>query len=87
MTRFRQAIAPAGLSDAELSRHLEVLHAHAEAMITLHHRYTITCIIATGDYLAHVMRWTGARGLPDSSFNVNLPAGWIQMTVSPFHSA
>jgi len=55
-----QAIDPASLSDAELSRHLELLHAHVEAMVCLHHRYTITCTIATGDYLAHVTSWTGA---------------------------
>jgi phosphohistidine swiveling domain-containing protein len=55
-----QAIDPGGLSDTELSQHLEVLHTHMEAMICLHHRYTITCVIATGDYLAHVTSWTGA---------------------------
>jgi phosphohistidine swiveling domain-containing protein len=54
-----QAIDPAQLSDAELARHLEQLYAHMDAMFVLHHRYTVTCTIATGDYLAHVTRWTG----------------------------
>jgi phosphohistidine swiveling domain-containing protein len=58
--RRLQAIDPAALSDTELSRHLEELHAHVEAMIQLHHRYTITCTIATGDYLAHALEWSGA---------------------------
>lgn len=54
-----QAVDPASLSDEELARHIQRLHAHAEAMILLHHRYTVTCTIATGDYLAHVVDWTG----------------------------
>jgi rifampicin phosphotransferase len=55
-----QAIDPVSLSDTELAEHLRVLHAHVEAMVRLHHRYTITCTIATGDYLAQVLGWTGA---------------------------
>jgi phosphohistidine swiveling domain-containing protein len=55
-----QAVDPANLSDAELSQHLEQLHAHMEAMVYLHHRYSVTCTIATGDYLAHVLDWTKA---------------------------
>src|SRR5690606_29329695 len=43
-----------------LGEHLALLHAHVEAMVGLHHRFTITCVIATGDYLAHVLEWTGA---------------------------
>jgi phosphohistidine swiveling domain-containing protein len=54
-----QAMDPASLSDAELSQQLERLHVHMEAMVRLHHRYTITCVIATGDYLAQVLGWTG----------------------------
>ncbi|MEO8184307.1 MAG: PEP-utilizing enzyme [Deltaproteobacteria bacterium] len=56
-----QALDPASLSDAELSQHLERLHAHMEAMFRLHHRYTVTCVIATGDYLAQVLGWTAAN--------------------------
>jgi phosphohistidine swiveling domain-containing protein len=54
-----QAVDPASLSDAELSQQLERLHEHMEAMVRLHHRYTVTCVIATGDYLAQVLGWTG----------------------------
>lgn len=54
-----QAVDPAQLSDAELSLHLGRLHAHMEAMVLLHHRYTVSCVVATGDYLAHVLEWTG----------------------------
>lgn len=55
-----QAVDPAQLSDAELSQHLARLHAHVEAMVLLHHRFTVSCVVATGDYLAHVQEWTGA---------------------------
>jgi pyruvate,water dikinase len=55
-----QAIDPATLSDAALVQHLDRLYTHCESMVCLHHRYTITCTIATGDYLAHVLQWTGA---------------------------
>ncbi len=55
-----QAVEPAQLSDAELSEYLGQLHAHMEAMVLLHHRYTVSCVIATGDFLAHALEWTGA---------------------------
>jgi len=55
-----QAVDPSTLSDAALGQHLDRLYTHCEAMVCLHHRYTITCTIATGDYLAHVLEWTGA---------------------------
>src|SRR5688572_6032711 len=56
-----QAIDPAQLSDVELSQHLDRLHEHMEAMVQLHHRFTVSCIIATGDYLAHVLEWTSVK--------------------------
>lgn len=49
-----QSVEPAQLSDTALAQHLARVHAHAEAMVCLHHRYTVPCIVATGDYLAHV---------------------------------
>lgn len=55
-----QAVDLGKLSDAELGEQLARLHAHMEAMVCLHHRFTITCTIATGDYLAHTLDWTAA---------------------------
>jgi pyruvate,water dikinase len=55
-----QAIDPATLDDTELAAYVERCAAHAEAMILLHHQFTVTCIIATGDFLAHAADWTGA---------------------------
>jgi rifampicin phosphotransferase len=57
--RALQAVNPAALSDTELSAYLERLHQHFEAMIGLHHRYTVASTVATGDYIAHVCTWTG----------------------------
>ena len=53
-----QAIDPVALGDEALALHLAVMREHQEAMITLHHRFTITCTLATGDYVAHVVEWT-----------------------------
>ncbi|HEY4160079.1 MAG TPA: PEP-utilizing enzyme [Polyangiaceae bacterium] len=55
-----QSVDPAALADDALLAHLARTRAHQEAMIVLHHRFTITCTIATGDYLAHTLEWTGA---------------------------
>jgi phosphohistidine swiveling domain-containing protein len=55
-----QAVDPALLADDALLEHLTWTRAHQEAMVLLHHRFTITCTIATGDYLAHTVEWTGA---------------------------
>lgn len=55
-----QAIDPAELTDEALSSYLERLYAHLLDMVQLHHRFNVTCSIATGDYLAHVLEWTGA---------------------------
>ncbi|MEO7035211.1 MAG: PEP-utilizing enzyme [Polyangiaceae bacterium] len=55
-----QAVDPAPLTDPELIEHLGRAQAHQEEMVGLHHRYTITCTIATGDYVAHVGAWTQA---------------------------
>jgi rifampicin phosphotransferase len=53
-----QALEPALLSDAELLVHLREIREHMEAMVYLHHRYTVSAVIATGDYLAHTCAWT-----------------------------
>ncbi len=55
-----QAIDPAALADDALLEHLVQMRAHHEEMVRLHHRFTITCTIATGDYLAHTVEWTQA---------------------------
>ncbi len=55
-----QAVDPVKLDDAELAAYVRRCAAHAEEMITLHHQFTVTCIIATGDFLAHAADWTGA---------------------------
>lgn len=54
-----QGVDPAALSDAELVSYLERLDQHVEAMVGLHHRYTVASTVATGDYIAHVCTWTG----------------------------
>ncbi len=59
--RALQAIDPKKLDDADLAKLVERCRAHAEDMIGLHHQFTITCIIATGDFLAHARDWTGAQ--------------------------
>lgn len=59
-----QAVEPAALSDAELIEHLGRAREHQEEMIVLHHRFTITCTIATGDYVAHASAWTQAPAGP-----------------------
>ncbi len=53
------AIDPTSLDDAALLAHLERCEKHVAAMIGLHHKYTMTCILPTGDFLAHVAEWTG----------------------------
>ncbi|HKO93795.1 MAG TPA: hypothetical protein VJU61_21725, partial [Polyangiaceae bacterium] len=57
--RAFQAVEPSLLSDAELLEHLRQIRDHVEAMVCLHHRYTISATIATGDYLVHTCAWTG----------------------------
>ncbi|MFO0694407.1 MAG: PEP-utilizing enzyme [Polyangiales bacterium] len=52
-------VDPTTLDDAALAEHLRACHAHLEDMVTLHHRFTVACTVATGDYLAHAMDWTG----------------------------
>lgn len=56
--RAIQAVDPARLSDEELAAHVERCRRHLAAMIYLHHRYTITSTVVTGDLLAGVAAWT-----------------------------
>ncbi len=53
------AIEPGSLDDQALGDHLAACETHLGAMIQLHHRYTITSTIPTGDLLVHVSDWTG----------------------------
>ena len=48
------------LSDDALSAHLQDCYEHATRMVELHHKYTATTIVITGDLLAQVVPWTGA---------------------------
>jgi phosphohistidine swiveling domain-containing protein len=48
------------LSDEGLVEHLTLVHEHVGAMVAQHHKYTATCIVATGDFVAKAVEWTGA---------------------------
>lgn len=53
------AIDPAGLDEAALAEYARACAAHIGAMVVLHHRYTITCMLPVGDLLAYAADWTG----------------------------
>jgi pyruvate,water dikinase len=55
-----QAVDPATLSDDELAEHVGRCRDHLEANIELHHRYSAPSLMATGDFLAAGLEWTGA---------------------------
>jgi phosphohistidine swiveling domain-containing protein len=55
-----QMIDVRALSDEALVTHLEQCHEHVGRMTELHHKYTATSLVVTGDFLAHVLAWTGA---------------------------
>ncbi|MFC5950818.1 PEP-utilizing enzyme [Pseudonocardia lutea] len=55
-----QAVEPAELSDEELAAHVGRCRDHLESMIELHHRYSAPSLMATGDFLAGALEWTGA---------------------------
>ena len=57
-----QAIDPEGLSDDELVEHLRRCRAHHSDMIYQHMRFTGAAVIAVGDLMAHVSRWTDIPG-------------------------
>ncbi len=55
-----QEVDPAALSDDELAEHVGRCRDHLETMIELHHRYSAPALMATGDFLAGALAWTGA---------------------------
>ena len=55
-----QMIDVGALSDEALVGHLETCHAHFAKMTELHHKYTATSIVVTGDFLATAMEVSGA---------------------------
>ena len=56
--RALQSIDPDTLSDDDLAAHLTRCRDHHAAMLYQHMRFTAAAIIPTGDFLAHVGRWT-----------------------------
>ena len=57
--RELQAVDPDALSDQELIAYLTRCRDHHAAMIAQHMRFTAGAVLPTGDFLAHVMQWTG----------------------------
>jgi pyruvate,water dikinase len=57
--RELQSIDPDALSDEELTAHLARCHEHHTEMIFQHMRHTGAALVPTGDFLAHVVEWTG----------------------------
>ena len=55
-----QMVDVQALDDGALVAHLARCHAHIAQMIELHHKYTVTSTVATGEFLAETMGWTGA---------------------------
>jgi pyruvate,water dikinase len=55
-----QAIDVSALTDDELAAHIVECEAHAGEMVYLHHKYTATCIVPSGDLIAGAVEWTGA---------------------------
>lgn len=55
-----QVIDVQALSDDGLVEHLAECLEHAGNMAELHHKYTATAVVATGDFLADAIPWTGA---------------------------
>jgi pyruvate,water dikinase len=57
--RELQSVDLDALTDDELADYLARCRDHHSAMITQHMRYTASAVVPTGDFLAHVMAWTG----------------------------
>jgi pyruvate,water dikinase len=53
------AVDPSSLDDPALLEHLERCERHVADMIYLHHKYTIPCMLPTGQLLSSVSEWTG----------------------------
>ncbi len=58
--RTIQAVNPTALSNEELVVHLRRCRDHVEAMVYLHHKYTVPATLPIGDFLAGAQEWTGA---------------------------
>jgi pyruvate,water dikinase len=54
-----QQIDPSGLELADLAHHLVACRDHYERMVYQHHRFTATCALPVGDFLASMTAWTG----------------------------
>jgi pyruvate,water dikinase len=48
------------LTDEGLVEHLERCYQHLLNMVELHHKYTATSTVVTGDFLVQTMTWSGA---------------------------
>lgn len=57
--RQMQALSVEKLDARELAAHLAECVANNAAMVRQHHRFTITCTLPIGDFLAQVGAWTG----------------------------
>jgi len=59
--RELQAVNPDALSDAELVTYLKRCRDHHSDMVAQHMRFTAGALLPTGDFLAHVVEWTGLQ--------------------------
>jgi len=57
--RQLQAVDPDELPGEELAAHVRTCRDHHAKMITQHMRFTAAATVPTGDFLAHVIDWTG----------------------------
>ena len=55
-----QLIDVEAMTDEGLIEHLERCYEHMTNMIELHHKYTATSTVVTGDFLVQTLEWTGA---------------------------
>jgi pyruvate,water dikinase len=56
--RRLQSVDLARLDDAALGAHFQATLAHVSAMIEQHHTHNLAALIPTGDFIAHVRRWS-----------------------------
>ncbi|WP_210547242.1 PEP-utilizing enzyme [Rhodoferax sp. PAMC 29310] len=47
------------VDDAALVSHIRDTHAHLGDMVRQHHEFTVTATLPIGDFLAHLIQWTG----------------------------
>ena len=59
--RELQSVDADALSDDDLAAYLRRCRDHHQAMMAQHMRFTAGAMIPTGDFLVHVMQWTGAQ--------------------------